>query len=683
MTAVRELPWRIGMALYGLFTGAWLIRGLAPRVGPGYPIAEVAQDYAFSALLLIPAVALLRHAEGRWAYRLSGAGLVGAAGAYNLQARVADRRFEVWGAVLLHGIGTAACVAGLLLFILGAADRATGWRVAVTVALAGTIGGLMSGYAPSLGFLASCCLLTPLLVLVPVGVTAEQAHGTARLVRSVSAALAGVTVLVVGTAWITQHLRTPGLLGEITGISVSGPEVWHYPVGLGWLGAQLAPFWVCRFLAVLAFAAMAVGLVRGRSEDVDRVLSRAVVYSVLVAVVGAVYVLGAVQVDAAFGLDSDWLAPPQVAAAALAALAVQPVRTLLARLVDRLVYGKRLSPGEVLAQVGALAQASSGGTEALRSLAGLTARTLGADEAAVHLALPDEAELTVRWPDQDRTPAKEQRTPVSFHGVAVGALAVPATRGSLPRHRRAALAELGWGAGVVMHNTAQSLALRGRLDDAAARSAEIRASRWRIVTAQDGERRDLERDLHDSAQPALTSVRLALGLVNHLADSTKDGAYRAALVRLRNQILLATTSLRRTLRGIDPPALTASGIVAALRETAESLCAEVEFDVEPAVAETRFDQHVEAAVYYCCGEALQNAVKHSPDAAIKVTMTLADNATTLHFVVTDNGAGFDPDAVSGGSGLQNMADRIAAVNGTLTIGSEPDAGTRVAGTVPL
>ncbi len=681
--AVRELPWRIGMALYGLFTGAWLIRGLAPGVGPGYPIAEVVQDYAFSALMLIPAVTLLRHAEGRWAYRLTGAGLVGVAGAYNLQARVTDRRFEAWGAVLLHGFGTAACVAGLLLLIVGSVDRWTGWRVAVSAVLAGTIGGLLSGYAPSFGFLASCALLTPLLALVPVTATAEEAQRTARLVRSVSAALAGVTVLVVGTAWITQHLQTPGLLGEVNGISLSGPEIWHYPAGLGWLGAQLAPFWVCRFLAVLAFAALAVGLVRGRSEDVDRVLSRAVVYSVLVAVVGAVYVLGAVQVDAAFGLDSDWLAPPQVAAAGLAALAVQPVRTLLARLVDRLVYGKRLSPGEVLAQVGALAQASSGGTEALRSLAALTARTLGADEAAVHLALPDDAELTIRWPDQDQVPAKEQRTPVGFHGAEVGALAVPATRGRLPRHRRAALAGLGWGAGVVMHNTAQSLDLRRRLDDAQARSAEIRASRWRIVTAQDGERRDLERDLHDSAQPALTSVRLALGLVNHLADTTKDGAYRAALVRLRNQIQVATTSLRRTLRGIDPPALTASGIVAALRETAESLRAEVDFDIEPAIADTRFDRHIEAAVYYCCGEALQNAVKHSPDATITVTMTLADNATTLHFTVTDNGAGFDPDAVSAGSGLQNMADRIAAVDGILVIGSEPDAGTRVAGTVPL
>ncbi|HEY4453733.1 MAG TPA: ATP-binding protein [Pseudonocardiaceae bacterium] len=679
--SVRDLPWRAGMGLYCLFTGAWLIRGLAPSVGLGYPIAEVVQDYAFSVLMLIPAVALLRHADRRWAYRLSGAGLVGVAGAYNLQARTADHRFELWGAVLLHGLGTAACVAGLMLLAVGPLDRNARWRVAVSAGLAGVIGGALSGYAPSIGFLGSCCLLIPLLALVPVSEPAAEARPAARLVRSVSAALVGLTVLVVGAAWITQRLQTPGLLGEINGVSLSGPEVWHEPAGLGWLGGQVAAFWVCRFLAVFAFAVLAAGLVRRRSADVDRLVGRAVVYSLLIAIVGAVYVLGVVRVDAAFGLDSDWLAPPQVAAAGLAALAVQPVRMVLARFVDRVVYGRRLSAREVLAQVGALARASSGGTEALSSLAGLTARTLGTDQAAVHLVRPG-AELTVRWPDHSAPPAREERTPVSFHGVVIGALAVPAARGSLPRHRRALLADLGRSAGVVMHNSAQALDLRWRLADAEARSAEIRASRWRIVTAQDSERRDLERDLHDSAQPALTSVRLALGLVNHLADTAKDAACRVALLRLRNQIQVATTSLRRTLRGIDPPALTESGIVAALRETAESLCAEVDFDIDPAAC-GRFDRQVEAAVYYCCGEALQNAVKHSPDASVRVTMALDDNGSVLRFTVSDNGPGFDPDSVAGGSGLQNMADRIAAVDGQLVISSRPDAGTRVDGTIPL
>ncbi|HJP80680.1 MAG TPA: ATP-binding protein [Pseudonocardiaceae bacterium] len=675
----REVPWRIGMTLYALFAGAWLIRGLAPGIGAGYPIAEVIQDYAFSALLLIPAVTLLRHAERRWAYRLSGVGLIGVAGAYNLQARVADHRFAVWDAVLLHGVGTAACVAGLLLFTIGPADGAVRWRVAVSAAIAGTIGALLATSAPSLGFLATCCLLTPLLALVPVG----EAGRNARLVRSISAALAGLTVLVVGAAWITQRLQTPGLLGEISGISRSGPEIWHYPAGLGWLGGQVAAFWVCRFLAVLAFAALAAGLVRGRAMDVDRLTSRAAVYSLLIAIVGAVYVLGVVRVDAAFGLDSDWLAPPQVAAAGLAALAVQPVRTVLARFVDQVVYGRRLSAREVLKQVGALAQTSSGGTEALRSLASLTARTLGADEAAVHLTLAGDTEVTVRWPDEDRTLANEQRTPVNFHGVPVGALAVPAHRGSLPRHRRVLLADLAQGAGVVLHNTAQTLDLRQRLADAETRSAEIRASRWRVVTAQDRERRDLERDLHDSAQPALTSVRLTLGLVNHLAGGGNDSAYRAALLRLRNQIQVATAGLRRTLRGIDPATLTSAGIVAALRESAEALGADVEFDIDPDTSDKRFDRHVEAAVYYCCAEALQNAVKHCPGVTVHLRIALPGNGTTLRFTVSDSGPGFDPDSVSGVSGLQNMADRIAAVDGKLIIGSSPKAGTRVEGTVPL
>lgn len=691
---VRDVPWRLGMGLYALFTGAWLIRGLAPGIGRGYPAAEVVQDYVFSVLVLIPAVVLLRHAERRWAYRLAGLGLVGVAGAYNLQARVADHRFAPWDAVLLHGIGTAGCVAGLLLFSVAPTDRAVRWRVGASAAVAGMLGALLAGYAPSFGFIATCCLLTPLLVLVPVG----EPSATARLVRSASAALAGLSVLVVGAAWITQHLRTPGLLEEITGISVAGPESWHQPAGLGWLGGQVAAFWVCRSLAVLAFAALTAGLVRGQVADVDRPTSRTAVYALLIAIVGAVYVLGAVRVDAAFGLDSDWLAPPQVAAAGLAALAVQPLRTLLARFVDRVVYGRRLSAREVLNQVGALARTSAGGTEALRALARLTALTLGTDQAAVHLALANGAELTVRWPELARPPADERRTAVRFQGVEVGALAVPATRGSLPRHRRALLTELGAGAGAVLRNTAQALDLRQRLADAEERSAEIRASRWRVVTAQDGERRDLERDLHDSAQPALTSVRLALGLVNHLADSARDrtgsadgsadgsahgAGYGAALLRLRNQIQIASTGLRRRLHGIDPATLTAAGIVAALRENAEGLGAKVEFDVEPAVADMRFDRHIEAAVYYCCAEALQNAVKHSPGVAIEVGMALHDAGAALRLRVSDSGPGFDPESVRRGSGLQNMADRIAAVEGTLAISSAPNAGTRIEATVPL
>jgi signal transduction histidine kinase len=402
---------------------------------------------------------------------------------------------------------------------------------------------------------------------------------------------------------------------------------------------------------------------------------------VLLALVGAVYVLGAVRIDALFGLDSDWLAPPQVAAAALAALAFQPARAGLMRLIDRAVYGRRLPAYEALARVSELAWAGSGGTEALRRLAEVTARVLGVEYAAVHVATPQGRELIYRWPNCGQVRSAAQRIPVTYQGIIVGSLVVPAMRGPVPRQRQALLDDLSRSAGVVLRNTAITFELEQRLEAAEAHSAAMRASRWRIVAAQDSERRDLERDLHDAAQPALTSVRLTLGLLNHLATTRNDDAYGTTLDHLRTQIRIAADALRQTLRSIDPPVLTQAGIVPALKETAESLRLDVSFRIGASVDEVRFARHVEATVYYCCAEALQNCAKHSPGAEVELALDREGDGR-LSFQVSDRGPGFEMASISTGSGLQNMADRLAAAGGELSINSRPGEGTRVRGTVP-
>jgi signal transduction histidine kinase len=209
----------------------------------------------------------------------------------------------------------------------------------------------------------------------------------------------------------------------------------------------------------------------------------------------------------------------------------------------------------------------------------------------------------------------------------------------------------------------------------------MRASRWRIVAAQDSERRDLERDLHDVAQPALTSVRLTLGLLNHLVTSRNDDAYDITLDQLQTQIGIAAGALRQTLRSIDPPALTQAGIVPALEETAESLRVDVSFRIGASADGVRFARPVEAAVYYCCAEALQNCAKHSPGAEVELALDLRGDGQ-LSFQVSDSGPGFDMASISPGSGLQNMADRLAVAGGELAIDSRPGGGTRVRGIVP-
>ena len=682
--ATATVAWRIAASGYILLTVAWLVRGLVANAAPSYPVDEIILDYLFSVAMLTLAAVLLRRSARRWGHRLLGLGLVGAAGAHNPQAGAASHDLAWASTVMLHSIGTAAMVAGLLL-VAGGSGRGFGTTAAIVAVCAGAAGGIMAGYAPSLDFLLTVGILTPLIASLPLpGVGA--AGRPVQLVRSASAALATLTVLLVGATCVTRGLGTPGLLGDVPGVSTSGPQPWLYPPGLGWLGPQVSAFWVARLVAVAAFGAVVAGLVRQRPSEVGHVVGRAVLYAVLVAAVGAAYVIGVVRIDASFGLDADWLAPPQVAAAALVALAFGPVRTVLERVVDRVVYGRRLTARHMMAQVTAIAQGSTGGTEALRALAQLTAQTLGTEYAVVYVTVGDGDELSYVWPEQARTSAAEWRIPAHHRGSAVGALAVPAARRALPRGRRVLVTDLSRGAGVIIHNTATSLDLVRRRDAAAERSAAIRASRWRIVAAQDCERRDLERALHDVAQPGLTAVRLALGLVNHLATGTDQAAYAAALVRLRDQIQGTDAGLRQTLRGIDPPVLTSSGVVAALRETADALGIDVQFVVASEVDGIRFGKQVEAAAFYCCSEALQNCAKHGSGAAIQVSLDLDTARNMLCFTVSDDGPGFDLSQVDqsrDGGGLRNMADRLAAVDGELVLDSAPGAGTRVAGMIPL
>lgn len=711
--------WWVAACGYLLFTVFWLVLGATS--GAAQPAVEVVLDYAFSAGMLALAAVLLWRSAGRWGHRLLGLGLAGVGAAGNAQAVAVDHGLAAAGAVLLHAGGTAAVVAGLLL-VAGGSGRRFAVGVGVAAGCAGLVSGLLAGYAPPLDVLLALGILTPLLVLAPLPGRATPANGratpvdgratpvdgrgipvggrgtpvggravpvdgrTGQLVRSASAALLTLTVLLVAATCVTRGLRTPGPLGDVPGVAAAGPRPWRYPPGLAWLGPQVSAFWVVRVVAVAAFGAVVAGLVRRRPSGVDRVVGRAALYSVMIAAVGAAYVIGVVRVDASFGLDQDWLAPPQVAAAALVALAFGPVRAVLERSVDRVVYGRRLTARQLVARVTTIARAGSGGTAALRALAQLTAETLGTGYAVVHVTVPGADELTCVWPpDADRS-AAEWRIPVHHRGSAVGALAVPAARRTLPRGRRALVAQLSRGAGVVIHNTAASADLVRRRDAAVARSAEIRMSRWRIVAAQDCERRDLERALHDVAQPALTAVRLSLGLVNHLAGGADRAPYETALRRLRDQIAQADAALRQTLRGIDPPVLTASGVVAALKDTADTLGLPARFLVESDVDGQRFERSVEATAFYCGSEALQNCVKHSPGAAVEVRLSLDSARRLLRFTVADDGAGFDP-ALAGrshdGGGLQNIADRLAAVGGELSIESAPGAGTRVSGTIPL
>ncbi|MFI9272050.1 sensor histidine kinase [Kitasatospora sp. NPDC052896] len=417
--------------------------------------------------------------------------------------------------------------------------------------------------------------------------------------------------------------------------------------------------------------------------DPARLSSRALTYGVLLALIGVAYVVGVVRIDALFGLSSDWMAPPQLVASGLVALVLAPVRDTVARWAERLVYGRRVPRYEVLAEVSALSRATGPAGGTLRSLARITAEGLAVPAVGVHVRLPDGSHTEHRWPEDPRSPSPGHRVPVRYGGEPVGAIGLSeqAYRDLSPdRHRL--LEDLTRSAGVLLHNAGLTAELQARLRAIEARSAEIRASRWRIVAAQDAERRDLERDLHDEAQPGLTAVRLALGLLAHLAASGSREAVDRAFDQAGERITDALGQLRRTLLGLDPRLLVGRGLEPALRGRAEALGCRATFDLDPKLAGVRFDPMVEAAVYYCCAEALQNIAKHAADGPVVVTLALDPALGRLCFTVTDQGPGFSVEGAGTGSGLQNMADRVGTVGGALELRSAVGAGTRVAAWVP-
>jgi len=207
--------------------------------------------------------------------------------------------------------------------------------------------------------------------------------------------------------------------------------------------------------------------------------------------------------------------------------------------------------------------------------------------------------------------------------------------------------------------------------------SELRASRLRILSAADRERRRIERDLHDGAQQRLVALGIQLELAAGLVEA--DPARIAARLReLAHDVDEAVAEVRALARGLVPPMLVERGLASALRDAAATspLIARVQ-----AAELGRFAPELESAVYFCCLEALQNAAKHAEGARF-VTVRLWEE-DELHFEVRDDGAGFPHGPRQHGAGLTNMRDRIGAVGGRLTMESGHGEGTCVAGAAPL
>jgi signal transduction histidine kinase len=423
--------------------------------------------------------------------------------------------------------------------------------------------------------------------------------------------------------------------------------------------------------------AAGIAILKYRLYDIDVVISRTLVYGALAAFITAVYVGIAVGIGSLVGSGGKPNLGLSILATSIVAVGFQPVRERLQTFANRLVYGKRATPYEVLSQFSERVAESYASDDVLPRMARVLAEGTAAELAEVWLRsggvlrraaafpleslVPGPVELhsaeAPMIPDADRT------VEVRHQGELLGALTVSKRRGeSLTPIEVKLMDDLAHQAGLVLKNVGLTADLQARLDD-------LRASRQRLVAAQDDERRKLERNLHDGAQQHLVAIKVKLGLVEMLATRNPEKA-KATIVALKHDADEALETLRDLARGIYPPLLAEKGLPAALQSQAGKATLPVRVDADGV---GRYPQETEAALYFCTLEALQNVQKYAQ--ASTATVCLREEREHLTVEVTDDGRGFDVTAATRGAGLTNMEDRLEALGGTLQIESTPGVGT--------
>jgi signal transduction histidine kinase len=416
--------------------------------------------------------------------------------------------------------------------------------------------------------------------------------------------------------------------------------------------------------------------------ELDVVVRKAVLYGILVTfilIVGAVVIIGAGGLVVGSPSGIDWVL---VLAGVVIGLLFLPLRRSATWVADRLVFGKRATPYEVLTEFAGRVGETYSTDDILPRMAHILAAGTGAERSRVWLRVGNELRPVATWPvgsspaagepdslfladgEVPPFPAGEYPVEVRHHGELLGALSVSMAASDPMNPSKAKLVQdLAAQAGLVLRNV--------RLIE------ELRASRQRLVKAQDEERRRLERNIHDGAQQQLVALAMKLGLAGLFVD--KDPAQAKTLLeQLKGEAQDALDDLRDLARGIYPPLLSDQGLPAALEAQVRRATLSVAVEADGV---GRYPQEAEAAIYFCVLEALQNVAKYA--GASRALVRLHQEEGALRFEVEDDGAGFDPEARPHGTGLQGMADRLAALGGELAVHSAPGAGTTITGRLPV
>jgi signal transduction histidine kinase len=537
------------------------------------------------------------------------------------------------------------------------------WWSLAWIALAGAvigIAGQMTGITalslPGQLIDLTCAVLAPITLVIRYRRAPFEERQQIKWFAGAALVLAGLTVVAVAVSFTVYHN------GDVVFNPVGGTML---PLGLTGVAA-----------------AIGIAVLRYHLYDIGVFLRRALVYAALVALIGAIYLVLVVSVGTSIDAPTTDRAIPFVVAAVVA-LIFQPVRTRLQRLANRLAYGRRASPYEVLATFSRHVSEVYADEELTVRMARILAEGTEADRAEIWLRVGDELRLAASWPAngtrQARLPLESGEppaiadaaaaVPVRYQGELLGTVAVVKREDITPTETRL-VNDLAHEAGLALKNERLAAELSQRLE-------ELTVSRQRLVTAQDTERRRIERNLHDGAQQDLIALKLKLAAAQGMAEQDPRQT-RELLEGLVADVSNAVETLRELARGIYPAILADLGLVAALEAQAARSPLTVQIHADSV---QRYPLEIEAAVYFCCLEALQNAVKHAHATTMVINVEELDGE--LRFTATDNGRGIDVAKARGGSGIQNMMDRMAALRGSLDLRAQPGDGTQVSGQLPV
>jgi signal transduction histidine kinase len=425
-------------------------------------------------------------------------------------------------------------------------------------------------------------------------------------------------------------------------------------------------------LYLIGIVSLAIGLPGGatlailkyRLYDIDVVINRTLVYGTLAAFITTVYVAIVVGVGTLFNGGSRPNLALSIIATAVVAVAFQPVRGRVQRFANRLVFGQRATPYEVMAGFADQMAGTLSAETVLPQMAEAAARGVGAQAARVVLRLPDGAMRVTIWPTTAGDAPYPKTLLVVHQGEHIGEISVRKGPGETisPGEQRL-LADLAAQAGLVLHNVRLTAELQGRLTDLSDQAVELRASRQRILSAQETERRRLGAEIRTGVERELEATSAQLEEVEKLLAVDGEAAAR------RLDILTVATQqtldrLREVARGIYPPLLADRGIVPALEAHARRAGLHASIEARPEFLATRFDPSIEAAMFFCCLEALRGA----------------EAVVVIRLSITDGTLRFDVDGVAPVKGrLEGIRDRVEALGGRL---GQPTPGC-LAGRVPL